>query len=196
MKTLYFQDIADLCEAISDEYEFLNDEFADISVIAKYDEAREIIKELLCNGYEIASIDIQREEFNDYFEEYIISLNFDGVWCEKFKRDNGYFYDDSSIAFVSNECNSACLPYVESKTTYAFEIKDEDNKCEDKKSTDLDTSDMESTHVSRDKDGAACGFSKSWSTAKDGVSCYSSYSHYSSDVDELRKVAEKFGIRL
>lgn len=194
MRTLYFNDITELCCAISDKHDSLNNEFDDISVIAKYDEAKEIIKELLCIGHEIISININREEFDDYCDEYIISLNFDGVWCEKFKQDNGYIHDDSVITFVSNECNSACLPCVESKIVYAFEIdEDEDG---DEECTDLDTSDSESIYVSRDKDGIAHGFSKSWSTMKDGVTCFSSYSHYSSDVDGLREVAERFGIRL
>ena len=62
--------------------------------------------------------------------------------------------------------------------------------------TDKDTDDSESTHISRDKHGNPLGFSKTWSTVRDGVHCYSSYSHYSSDVDMLRSIASDFGVRL
>lgn len=196
LETLYFKNIAELCDEISDRYNSLNDEFADFSVIAKYDEAKEIIRELLCIGHEIASVEIYREEFDNYYDEYIITLDFNGVWCERFKRDSGYIRDDSSITFVSNECNSACLPCVKSKIVYAFEISEDEDECEDKEFTDLDTSDSESTYVSRDKNGVAHGFSRSWSTTKDGVNCYSSYSHYSSDIEGLKEIAGRFGVRL
>lgn len=62
--------------------------------------------------------------------------------------------------------------------------------------TDKDTDDSESTHISRDKHGNPLGFSKTWSTVRDGVHCYSSYSHYSSDVNMLRSIASDFGVRL
>ena len=61
---------------------------------------------------------------------------------------------------------------------------------------DKDTDDSESTHISRDKHGNPLGFSKTWSTVRDGVHCYSSYSHYSSDVNMLRSIASDFGVRL
>ena len=135
MQTLFFNDMFELCEVISNKYKRLTDEFADISIIAKYDEAKEIIKELLCLGHDVANIDIQ-DEF-DYCDEYIISLNFDGVWCEKFKRDNGYFNADADVTYISNECNPACITYVKSKKVYAFEI-------------DIDDSDDESIEFEND----------------------------------------------
>lgn len=144
MKTLYFNDIETLCCDIADKYGSQADEFADISIIAKYDEANQIIKELLCMGYDVASIDLHREEFEEYWDEYVISLNFDGVWCEKFKRDNGYFNEDSNITYISNECNSASIPYVKSKKVYAFEIgesSDYEKESEDSNVTEYDTKD-------------------------------------------------------
>lgn len=144
MKTLYFNDIETLCCDIADKYDSQTDEFADISIIAKYDEANQIIKELLCMGYDVASIDLHREEFEEYWDEYVISLNFDGVWCEKFKRDNGYFNEDSNITYISNECNSASIPYVKSKKVYAFEVgesSDSEKESEDSHVTEYDTKD-------------------------------------------------------
>lgn len=122
MKKLYFDNVKSLCRDIVDKYGKLTDIYGDITIIAKYKEAREIIKELLCMGYDIAGIDIYPEEFNEYCDEYIISLTFDGIWCEKFKRDNGYITDDSTITYVSNECNSDCIPYVKNAIYYSFKI--------------------------------------------------------------------------
>lgn len=152
MKTLYFNDIETLCYDIVDKYDSQTDDFADISVIAKYDEANKIIKELLCMGYDVAGIDLHREEFEEYWDEYVISLNFDGVWCEKFKRDTEYFNEDSNITYISNECNSACIPHVKSREVYAFEIGEEE--------MDLNKSDS-AIYYSTDEDGETHGFSAS-----------------------------------
>lgn len=145
MKTLYFNDIEALCCDIADKYDSQTDDFADISVIAKYDEANKIIKELLCMGYDVAGIDLHREEFEEYWDEYVISLNFDGVWCEKFKRESGYFNDISEVTYISNECNSACIPHVKSREVYAFEI-DEKKDIEDSVKTDSETSDSKDVY--------------------------------------------------
>lgn len=193
LKTLYYDDIANLCCFISDSYDSLADKFADISVIAKYDEAKEIIRELLCIGHNIASLDIHNEEFENYHDEYIISLNFEGIWCEKFKRDNGYIEDCSIITYISNECNSTCIPHVTSEKVFAFEIGEPEKA---NLSTNLDTDKSESTHVSRDKYGVPCGFTKSWVTEENGVSCSSIYSHFTNDIESLYNIAEKFDVKL
>lgn len=188
MKTLYFNDIESLCCDIADRYDSQVDEYDDISVIAKYTEAKEIVKELLCMGYDIASIDLHREEFNEYWDEYIISLNFDGVWCEKFKRSNGYFNDVSEITYISNECNSACIPYVKSKEIYAFEI----GVPEDRPKSDESNS---AIHYSTDKDGETHGFSVSKS---DGNS-YKSYSFYTTEnlnKDIIGDLLKSFGFNV
>lgn len=75
-----------------------------------------------------------------------------------------------------------------------FGLEDEEN--EESETTCLDTSDSESTYVSRGKDGTPLGFTKSWSTSEDGVTCYSSYSHYSNDLGMLKDIASKFGVKL
>ena len=83
MKRLHFDTFEDLANNILEKYNSLDDEYGDVTIVAKYDEAKEIIKELLCVGYNIASIDINNPEHDNYFDEYFISLNFEGVWCEK-----------------------------------------------------------------------------------------------------------------
>lgn len=150
MKDLYFEDIEELACDIADKYDSLTDEYADVSIIAKYDEAKEIIKELVCMGYDIASLDIHREEFEEYWDEYIVSLNFDGVWCEKYKRDKGYFEEDSAVTYISNECNSAVIPHVKSKMVYAFEIADAADESDD--DCEIDCCDCIGNHVCEKSD--------------------------------------------
>ena len=59
MKNIYFDDFEDLACDIADTYDSLDGEdFEDVAIIAKYEEARHIIKELLCLGYNIHSLEI------------------------------------------------------------------------------------------------------------------------------------------
>ena len=124
LELLQFENYEELACDITDTLDALEDEFSDVSVIAKYDEAREIIKELLCLGYDIASIDIHREEFEEYWDEYIIGLNFEGVWCEKFKRDTGYFTDESAVIYIMDNCSSNVIPYCKSENLYEVSVGD------------------------------------------------------------------------
>ena len=151
MHNVYFEDFEDLACDVADKYDSINklEEYKDVANIAKYEEARQIIKELMCIDYDLHSIVMHDVEYDGYEFEYIISLYDDEIWVEPMMRDSGYITDDS-----------------------------------------------ESTHISRDKHGNPLGFSKTWSTVRDGVHCYSSYSHYSSDVNMLRSIASDFGVRL
>lgn len=123
--TLYYNDIESFACDVADQYDKRNDELDDISIIAKYDEAKEIIKELICIGYDLFSVEINDIEYDGYDDEYIISLYDASVYCEPFKRDTGYINEDATITYISNECNSKCLEHIISGRIYAFEIDDE-----------------------------------------------------------------------
>lgn len=137
MKRLYFEDYEDFACDISDTFDNIEDEYGDISIIAKYGEAKEIIKELLCIGYNVASIELHRERFENYYDEYIIGLNHDGVWCEKFKRSTGYFSDESNVIYIMDNCSSTVISYCKSKNIYEVSIGDIDD-CENN-SKELET---------------------------------------------------------
>lgn len=127
MKRLYFEDYKDFTCDISDIFDNIEDEYGDISIIAKYGEAKEIIKELLCIGYNVASIELHRERFENYYDEYIIGLNHDGVWCEKFKRSTGYFSDESNVIYIMDNCSSTVISHCKSKNIYEVSIGDIDD---------------------------------------------------------------------
>lgn len=138
MERLKYEDYEEFACDIVDTFDSLEDEYGDVSIIAKYDEAKEIISELLCLGYDVASIDIHREEFEEYYDEYRIALNQDGVWCEKFKRENGYFDDDAFITYVMDNCSSAVFKHITSEEIYEVCVgenesdEDPDKDVEDK----------------------------------------------------------------
>lgn len=120
MDRMSFKTCEDFVYEIENTFEDIYDEydFNDISIIAKYDEAKEIIKELILIGYDIVSIDISDEEFVEYWDEYIISLTPEGIYCEKFKRDSGYFTDESTVTYIMDNCSSNVIPNCIGKTVY------------------------------------------------------------------------------
>ena len=131
MKNLYFDDFEDLACDIADTYDSLDGEdFEDVAIIAKYDEARQIIKELLCLGYDIHSINVIDEEYGEYDAEYIISLYDDEVWCEPMLRENGYITDDSPVMYILDNCSSKVIPYCKGKIVYEVTVGKEDDECD------------------------------------------------------------------
>lgn len=127
MERIEFENYEKFACDISETFDNIEDEYDDISIIAKYDEAKEIIKELLCIGYNVASIELHREKFENYYDEYIIGLNHDGVWCEKFKRSTGYFSDESNVIYIMDNCSSTVISYCKSENIYEVSIEDIDD---------------------------------------------------------------------
>lgn len=132
MKNLYFDDFEDFSCVIADKFDKLDKEnFEDIAVIAKPNEVKEIFKELVCIGYDICNITYERIDWDGYDDEYILSMNHDGIWLEKFKREDGkYLMDESTITYILDNCSSAVIPYCKGKAVYEVTVGiDEDDKC-------------------------------------------------------------------
>ena len=133
MKNLYFDDFEDFSCVIADKFDRLYKEnFEDIAVIAKPDEAKEIFKELVCMGYDICNITYERIDWDGYDDEYILSMNHDGIWLEKFKREDGkYLTDESTITYILDNCSSKVIPYCKGKTVYEVSVGDDDCDCDE-----------------------------------------------------------------
>ena len=132
MKNLYFDNFEDFSCVIADKFDELNKEnFEDIAVIAKPDEAKEIFKELVCIGYDICNITYERIDWDGYDDEYILSMNHDGIWLEKFKREDGkYLTDESTITYILDNCSSKVIPCCKGKIVYEVTVGiDEDDEC-------------------------------------------------------------------
>ena len=131
MKNLYFDDFEDLACDIADKFDMVKDDFGDIAIIAKYEEAKEIIAELSCIGYSLESIRMSRPEWENYHEEYLISLNNDGIWCEEMKSDDKYLTNESTITYILDNCSSKVIPYCKGNIVYEVTVGiDEDDECE------------------------------------------------------------------
>ena len=133
MKKLYFDDFEDLACDIADNFDELNKEkFDDITVIAKPDEIKEIFKELICIGYDICNITYERIDWDGYDDEYILSMNHDGIWLEKFKKEDGkYLTDESTITYILDNCSSKVIPYCKGKNVYEVTVGDDACGCDE-----------------------------------------------------------------
>lgn len=132
MKNLYFDDFEDLACDIADRFDRLDKEnFEDISVIAKPNEVKEIFKELVCIGYDICNIAYEYIDWDCYDDEYVLSMNHEGIWLEKFKRENGYLTDESAITYILDNCSSKVIPYCKGKTVYEVSVCDDDCSCDE-----------------------------------------------------------------
>lgn len=109
----------------------LKDDFGDIAIIAKYEEAKEIIAELSYIGHSLESIRMSRPEWENYHDEYLISLNNDGIWCEPMKSDGKYLTDESTIIYILDNCSSKVIPYCRGKIVFEVTVgADEDDEHE------------------------------------------------------------------
>lgn len=209
MKTFYYENYENLIDEIVDRFSDL-DEFKSVDIIAKYDDAKEIIKELICIGYDICSINIEEPEYGCCNDEYVVTLSDLGIFCEKFKRESGYIPINDNIVFVSNDCNSKCLKNIHSNEIYAFEIVDEIEMLEDgeiefcncdnccgceygENNSHTSISDI----IHRDEDtGIINGFTKTWSDYTDEYYSSHTYSYFDDNISQLRKIAKSFDIKL
>lgn len=136
--------------AVSDMYEEVTnkDELNSVCVIAKYEEAREILSTLISSmGYGIACIDISDVLANNYADEYVISLFENKVWCEPAKRGNVYLTLECDYVYLLDNCNSKIIPKIESDEVYEVGIGDFDYDCENCNCHDETTSSSTSYKV-------------------------------------------------
>lgn len=140
MKNLYFDDFEDLACSVADTYDSLKDEeFEDIAIIAHYDEAKQIIREILCLGYNLNTIELKNPALGYDDVPYVISVcGIDAeheVWCEPMIRENGKYIDDeSSVIYILDNCSSKVIPHCKGKTVYEVTVGvdeyDEDDECD------------------------------------------------------------------
>lgn len=193
IKTLHFENYEGFACAVSDTYDRVksDDEYNSVDVVAKYEDAKEIIRELVGIGYDIAFIDkFGNPEWDGYDDSFVISLLDDEIWCEPVKRDDKYIFIEADVVYIFDDCNSKIIPKIESDEVYEVGIgnyDDCDGDCEN-----CNCHDETYLHTSEDEDGNAHGFTAS---RLDGDS-YMSYSYYSSDElshEDIQKILKAFG---
>lgn len=194
IKTLHFEDYEDFACVVSNTYDRIksDDKYNSIDVVAKYEDAKEIIRELIGIGYGIAFIDrFGNPEWDGYDDAFVISLLDDEIWCEPVKRDNGYIFIEADVVYIFDDCNSKIIPKIEADEVYEVGIGNEYDDC-DGDCENCPAHDETYLHTSEDEDGNTHGFTASRS---DGDS-YMSYSYYSSNElshEDIQKMLKAFG---
>ena len=129
MERLEFNDYEEFACEVADTFDDIckNDGFDDIAIIAHYNEAKHIIREILCLGYDLNSIELKNPELGYDDVPYVISVcGIDSeyeVWCEPMVRDNGEYIDDeSSIIYVLDNCSSEVLKHLDSECIFEVGI--------------------------------------------------------------------------
>ena len=194
IKTLYFEDYEDFACAVADTYDRVksDDKYNSVDVVAKYEDTKEIIRELVGMGYGIAFInELANPEYDGYDDAFVISLLDDEIWCKPVKRDDRYIYVEADVVYILDNCNSKIIPKIEADEVYEVEIGNECDDCDgDCKNCECHNDTY--LHTSEDEDGNTHGFTASRS---DGDS-YMSYSYYSSDElshEDIHKMLKAFG---
>ena len=137
MERLEFNDYEEFACEVADTYDYIrkNDDFDDIAIIAHYNDAKQIIREILCLGYDLKSIELKDPELGYDDVPYVVSVcGIDSeyeVWCEPMIRDNGEYIDDeSSIIYVLDNCSSEVLKHLDSECIFEVGI-DYECGCDD-----------------------------------------------------------------
>lgn len=194
IKTLHFEDYEDFACAVADRYDRVksDDKYNSVDVVAKYEDTKEIICELVGMGYGIAFInELANPEYDGYDDAFVISLLDDEIWCEPVKRDDRYIYVEADVVYILDNCNSKIVPKIEADEVYEVEIGNECDDC-DSDCKNCECHNDTYLHTSEDEDGNTHGFTASRS---DGDS-YMSYSYYSSDElshEDIQKMLKAFG---
>ena len=138
MERLEFNDYEDFACEIADIFDDIckNDDFNDMAIIAHYDEAKQIIREILCLGYDLNTIELKNPELGYDDVPYVISVcgieSEHEVWCESMIRDDGkYIEDESSVIYVLDNCSSEVLKYLDSERIFEVGIGDDTCSCDE-----------------------------------------------------------------
>ena len=137
-KDITFEYIEEFVDHIVNEVE--NDEDLFLTVVGKFEEIKNIIKEMIV----IADVDFENivlscPEASDYTDEYVLDCWCDDgviqIGCEPAKRDGKYLNLSGDETYLFDNCSSKIIPLCEGSKLYFVGIEDEcdcDEDCDEK----------------------------------------------------------------
>lgn len=178
MKRVSFTNYINFADKICKQLVDLNDTFSSVSVIALYNEAKQVLAACIQYGLDIVSMEIDNAEYGDYYDEYIVTIDQEGLWCEPFKRNGTYISDASNITYIFDNCNSKVIGHCESDDIYEVctdgSYKENIDKVNECILCDNNVSDMYSISLSLDQNGH-----------------YENYSYSTSDKSSVNTILDK-----
>ena len=201
-----FESFEDLAFEVVEKMQCVED---GIDIIALYDDAREIIRELILTGAcTVGSMELHDPEWCGYNKEFYITVSkcFDDewtIWCEPAMRENEteYIYGEADICYLLDNCSSRIIHRIKSSVLYETSIVGEGAEFEcdgDCANCDLNEDFGDAMKIQKkpktetiNMDDDMKGFTIS--TSDDYG--YSSFSFHSTDeslVKEMLKIYKKF----
>lgn len=188
LKTYKFESIEEFCEEVNDTIEDM-DEHQIVAVVAKYEDTRKIIRELVYYDYTLKEIDLSSPENSEYDDEYEVRVCDGEIFCERMKRNCQYILSGADVVYFMENVNSRVVrSYPDAFNKYVVEIGediDDEYNC-------IHCGD--GVRILKDDDGDMHGFTFS----KSNDHGYSSYSFYASDEttvhDLLDEIADIWNI--
>ncbi|MCF0231069.1 MAG: hypothetical protein HUJ63_02095 [Enterococcus sp.] len=97
-----------------------------VEIIARYDNAKNIIRCLIADGLNLAGLEIDKPENNGYDAEYIIEIFGDELFCQPAKYNDKYLDIDGDITYIVEYCSSKILKSISSMVVYDVVINSKD----------------------------------------------------------------------
>lgn len=187
--------VEEFCEIYNETVDDIAGSYTYAEIVANYDEARVIVRELVFYGYEIAQVELVDPAFDGYDGEFSIAIINDEIYCERSKVDGKYPGSGATIAyFIDDVSHKATSAYDKNTVMYEVHIEDDDDELECDRDCDnyLLNDDGTDISIAREDDGMH-GFTV---TQSDDHGC-SSYSYYSTDTIDgytLKRLLDIFGV--
>ena len=187
--------VEEFCEIYNETVEDIDGSYTYAEIVANYDEARVIVRELVFYGYEIAQVELVDPAFDGYDGEFSIAIINDEIYCERAKVGGKYPGSGATIAyFMDDVSHKATSAYDKNTVMYEVHIEDDEDELECDGDCDncLLNDDGTDISIAREDDGMH-GFTV---TQSDDHGC-SSYSYYSTDTIDgytLKRLLDIFGV--
>ena len=188
--------VEEFCEIYNETVEDIAGSYTYAEIVANYDEARDIIKELVFYGYDIAQVELVDPAFDGYDGEFSIAIINDEIYCERAKVDGKYPGSGATIAyFMDDVSHKATSAYDKNTLMYEVHIEDDEDEPEcDGACENCHMDDKDDVNISIDhEDDGMHGFTV---TQSDDHGC-SSYSYYFTDTIDgytLKRLLDIFGV--
>lgn len=192
-KDLSFEYIEDFADYIVEKVEC--DEELFMSIVGKYDEIKNIIKEIITiSDVDFEKICLYSDEVDDYKDEYILDCYCDDgvvqIGCEPAKRDGKYLNLVGDEIYLLDNVSSKIIPLCAESDLYFVYIEDECD-CDDGCYCDCHKDDK-LIECSTGVDGETHGFTASKSD-DNGYYSFSFYTTNSLSEKDIHSMLKEFG---
>jgi hypothetical protein len=126
MRSFYYRTYDEFAVDIGREYTHLKDEYKIVSVIAKYEDARHITESLIRLGYPIVSLLLDNPECCGYYDELVVTLDNEGIWCEPMKLNGVYLSCEADVIYIMGNCSTLCIKGKSDENIYEANVGEDE----------------------------------------------------------------------